>query len=276
MGAYGGAATPHLCGFPDQTNTGVLPGVSRDTVSGGVTLSTPGQVYQNHNVNGGITVTANNVTIKNVKLKGSINSGYGHAVTGLLIQDTEVDMNGDYDSRGILYGGYTAQRVFIHNGSDCAQMDYDVTIKDSFCAVGPDTNSDGWVDDPSGFCSYADAHALHIDGFQSDGGNTYVIDHNTIRNPCGETSAILMSSNVGAISNVQITNNLVTGGGYTIYCSAGGNHIGGSDNRFTGNRVARTWYSTGGEFGPTTDCSTGNGYQTFQKAVWDDTGAQIP
>src|SRR4051794_10072124 len=49
---------PSACGFPDVTNTGVTPGTSLSSASGVVTLSTPGQVYQNKQVTGSIIVTA--------------------------------------------------------------------------------------------------------------------------------------------------------------------------------------------------------------------------
>ena len=47
---------PSVCGYPDVENTGVLPGVARQTVNGDVTLSTAGQVYENKTVFGTINV----------------------------------------------------------------------------------------------------------------------------------------------------------------------------------------------------------------------------
>src|SRR5205085_8198495 len=136
---------------------------------------------------------------------------YGSTYSGLVVEDTEIDMGGNLDSRGILYGNYSARRVFIHDGSDCAQLDYNVAIRDSLCVLGPDADSDGHPDNTS-FCN----SDLHFDGFESDGGNNYTLDHNTIRNPCDQTSAILMSTNVGPIGQVTITNNLMAGGAYTL------------------------------------------------------------
>ena len=65
-----------------------------------------------------------------------------------------------------------------------------VVIEDSLCSLGPDANSDGWADTTT-FCGGGD----HFDGIQSDGGNQVVLRHNTIRNPCSQTSNILLSSN---------------------------------------------------------------------------------
>ena len=59
---------PSACGFPDPTHTGVRPGTELATTNGVVTLSEPGQVYKNKEVQGSIVVTAPNVTIRNVRV----------------------------------------------------------------------------------------------------------------------------------------------------------------------------------------------------------------
>ena len=98
-------------------------------------------------------------------------------------------------------------------------MGGNVTIQDSLCTVGPDKDGDGWAD--AGFsCS----DGPHYDGFQSDGGNNIKLIHNTIRVPCGQTSAILMSTNTSGIRDVTIQNNLMAGGGYKM-----GQMIGATD-----------------------------------------------
>jgi hypothetical protein len=236
-----------------------------------VTLNTAGQVYENKTVAGGITVTAANVTIRNVKV-----TSRGWAIrcrpqdgncSNLTIQDTEIDLNGETGGYGIVCNSYTATRVFIHDGADGAYLCSNATVRDSFISLGPDTNSDGWADS-TGFCSGTE----HFDGLSSDGGGGYVIDHNTIRNPCSQTSAILMSTNSGGISNVQITNNLLAGGGYTLYCAATSSGLGGTNN-ISGNRIAKTYRPNGGYYGPVAYCSTPG--VNFHGNVWDETGAAI-
>ena len=222
-------ADPSACGFPDVETTGVTPGTQLTPVSGNVKLSTPGQVYENKLVTGSITVTAPDVTIRNVKIV--MTDFYGirartvdpSNVRNLLVVDSEIDMGGRYANNGIAFNHYTARRVFFHNGSDCTSMgdtpvsDDQVIIEDSLCAIGPDTNSDGWPDSRT-FCTGSSAH---FDGFQSDGGWNLTVRHNTIRNPCSQTSAIIISSNTSPIHNVTIQDNLMAGGGWTVYCNAG-------------------------------------------------------
>jgi hypothetical protein len=263
---------PSACGFPDVETTGVLPGVARETVNNDVTLSTPGQVYENKTVNGTISVTAANVTIRNVKLVMDSGSDYGiqafgfnSGVSNLVVEDSEIDLNGNYNSKGIAFDQYTLRRVFMHNGSDCAHTEHSVVIEDSLCVLGPDADSDGWPDNES-WCNGPE----HRDGFQSDGGDGLTFRHNTIRNNCEETSAILMSTNTSPIANVTITNNLLAGGGYTLYCNAGPDV---PNETVTGNRVSKAFHPQGGRWGPLRGCSQAN---VNSGNVWDDTGKTLP
>jgi hypothetical protein len=245
---------PSACGFPDRTNTGVVGGTTLSPESGAVTLSTPGQVYENKQLTGTITVTAPNVTIRNVKLivadpsYGNKAFGWQNNVSGLKLEHVEIDLNGHYDVKGIAFDGYTASNVFIHNGSDCAHMGSNVTIQNSYCVLGPDANGDGAIDDGS-FCN----GPQHFDGLQSDGGRNITIRHNTIRNPCAQTSAILMSTNTERIENVTIDQNLVSGGGYTIYC---GTDEGGvaANLTYTRNVISKEFFRNGGRYGSSTSC----------------------
>jgi hypothetical protein len=58
----------------------------------------------------------------------------------------------------------------------------------------------------------------HYDGIQIDGGvSNVVIEHNTIINSYNQTSAVMIDNWAGAISNITVNNNLLIGGGYTVY-----------------------------------------------------------
>jgi hypothetical protein len=238
---------PSACGWPDESNTGARGTMT--VVNGSVTLSTPGQVYSGRDVRGCIRVTAKNVTIRNVKVTcsasyaiavnaGSASNPWNAADAGLLVEDVEIDMAGQLEGKGIAFDGYTARRVWFHGGSDCAHFGVNVVVEDSFCNIPAGGPNDG----------------PHYDGLQSDGGRNITIRHNTIRVPYGQTSAILMSTNTSPIRDVSIVDNLVAGGGYTIYCGTGaGGPVLGSFT-FSGNRVARTYFARGGYWGPETMC----------------------
>ena len=263
-------ADPSSCGYPDVETTGVTPGTTLTAVNGTVTLSTAGQVYENKLVRGSINVTAPNVTIRNVKLISTDDwyairaFGWSSNVSNLLLDHVEIDLGGHYDIKGIAFDNYTARNVFFHNGSDCAHMQNNVTIVDSLCVSGPDTNGDAWPDNTS-FCSGPE----HFDGFQSDGGQNLTIRHNTIRIPCGQTSAILMSTNTSGIRDVRIQDNLLGGGGYTLYCNAGPDV---PNETVTGNRFSKRWYSQSGYYGAVRGCQDAD---VYSGSIWDETGAPL-
>lgn len=245
---------PSACGFPDLTNTGVPPGSRLAPVNGVVTLDHPGEVYQDKQVTGAIVVTAPNVTIRNVRLVVT-DPNYGISVTPggdwnsaaahLLVDHVEIDMNGNLGMRAIAFNGYTLRHSFVHDGADCAHLGADVSISDSLCVVGPDANGDGWPDGTR-FCDSPE----HFDGFQADGATRAVLRHNTVRNPCSQTSDIALFD---AVRDVTVADNLLAGGGFSLYC-------GSPDARnvvVTGNRFARTWHAQSGRFGRMAHCDAG-------------------
>jgi hypothetical protein len=79
----------------------------------------------------------------------------------------------------------------------------------------------------------------------------------------------MMSTNTAPIRDVKIADNLLAGGGYTLYCNAGRLVPG---LIVTGNRFSRTYHARGGYFGATTGCESAD---AFTKNVWDDTGAAL-
>jgi hypothetical protein len=265
---------PAACGYPDVSSAGVSPSIARQAVSGTVTLGSDGQIYENKTVTGSIVVTGHNITIRNVKL---INDDPNYAIrvtpggswtannANLLLDHVEIDLGGQLDTKGVAFSGYTLRSSFIHNGSDCAHFSENVVIQDTLCTVGPDTNNDAWPDS-SGFCEGPE----HFDGFQTDGGANNVLRHNTVRNPCSQTSDILISSNTSHVSTTTIDNNLLAGGGYSLYCAAGSastvDHITATNNRF-----ARSFYSSAGYWGPTAYCDNA----VYSGNVWDDTNTPV-
>jgi hypothetical protein len=258
---------PSACGFPDIESVGVkTPASQLRVVNRNVTLSTEGQVYENKDVKGCITVGAPNITIRNVKVtcRGFYPiRAFDHP--GVVIEDVEVDMGGNLSTGGV--EASQVRRTFVHNGSDCGGFNQDQVYEDNLCSLGPDANDDGWADS-DGFCSGSGAH---FDGYQSGSVvQNVTIRHNTIRNPCSQTSAILVGYIEAPSSDIVIDRNLVAGGGYTIYCDQ--NHI--SDVTFTSNRFATTFFRRAGYYGPTAACGGSNVKASGN--LWDDTGAPLP
>jgi cell wall-associated NlpC family hydrolase len=199
-------ASPHSCGFPDATNTGVPPGTQL-TSSGSITVSTDGAVVDAKDVHGTITVEASNVTIKRTRVTSSDHYPI-HFVRGkdLTIEDVEVA-----GSAGCLRAvepagdGATMTRMNIHGCEDGIEM------------YSGDTITDSYIHD------LAFTGGSHNDGIQQNGGSNDIVRHNTIFNPHNQTSCVNFTTDFGGISDIMITGNLLNGGNYTVYSRSGGN-----------------------------------------------------
>jgi hypothetical protein len=93
----------------------------------------------------------------------------------------------------------------------------------------------------------------HIDGMNlwGDGQTDFTIHHNTVLNSQPQTSCI---ANPGTTSNILITDNLMAGGGYTIYAGAGRGGVTGE--RIVGNYFSTRYYPKCGHFNIAGYCPT--------------------
>ena len=250
---------PHLCGFPDATNTGWQPtGVVLKTVPGEVSSGTgwswdardsmirvtgTGAVLDGLDVNGSIAVLADNVTIK----RSRIVSGDYYPIryfdndnTGLLIEDTEIAGTSPDVTSSVAFANYTARRVNMHGAADGFKADSNVLIEDSYVhdlGIGADT---------------------HNDGLQSTGGSGVTFRHSTCIISDGSNACFQLGDDV---SDILVTDSLLDGGGWVINMGDSG-----TNRVFTNNRFGHS-----AAYGP---IGSGGSY-TWSGNVWDDTGAVI-
>jgi hypothetical protein len=204
---------PPTSEWRNSTNTGVPAGLTL-TPSGSLEITQTGAVISGLDIKGEVVINASNVTLQNCKIT---NSGYwvvkiADGVTGAVVQNCEINGvgTGNDGSHGILGSG-----TFI--GNNIYNVENGITLQGS--AVIRDNYIHGLK--ASG--------APHYDGIQIDGGISNVtISHNTVINDWGQTSAIMIDNYFGPISNISVDNNLLAGGGYTVY----------SSNQFTGGSVS--------------------------------------
>jgi hypothetical protein len=222
--------TPHLCGYPDATNTGVPAGTTL-TNSGSLTVTQDGAVIQNLNITGNITIHANNVTIRNTR----ITSGdyypiayYDTGHSGLLVEDTQIIGTSSDVTAGISFDNYTARRVDISGTADGLKANDNVLIEDSY------------VHD----LAYDAAAGTHNDGVQTTGGSNVTLRHNTFKLSMsdGINSCIQMGNEGGDNLNWLVTNNLFDGGGWEINASPAGTNRTFTNNRFTHNSAYGVGY----------------------------------
>ncbi|HET6676271.1 MAG TPA: right-handed parallel beta-helix repeat-containing protein [Nitrospiraceae bacterium] len=183
-------------GYPDATTTGVPSDVTLKQ-SGSLVITTPGAVIEGLDIRGSVVIDAPNVTLKNCKIS---DGGYSvvlvkPGVTGALVQNCEIDNQGA-GGQGIAGQG-TFVSNNIHGTADGIDVRGDNTvIRDNFIH---------------------DVKGTSGDGIQADGNfSNLSIVHNTVISDSGQT-AIMLDNYWGPIDNVKIDDNLLAGGGYTVY-----------------------------------------------------------
>jgi len=244
---------PSRCGYPDATNTGVPAGttlrrVPQDLTSGpgwtwdsrGWIATSDGAVVENLIIDGHVEVYGKNVTVRNNRI---LQSGENWAValrttTNATVANNDIGVLGTPRLMvGVkdIYGDSTGIQVLRNN----------ITNTSTGVQIYSGLIADNYIHD-MGYKS-----GDHINGTTSNGGTTMMtIRHNTILNKYGQTDAISLFQDSDIEANRLITDNLVAGGGYTIY--------GGDNERFgktyniqiTNNRFSTLYYPNGGSYGP--------------------------
>ncbi len=221
------AGAPESGRWPDETNTGVPAGTALKP-SGNLVISVPGAVVTNLDIRGSVEINASGVTLKNSRAR---NAGFDvirikPGRSDVIIQDCEIDGvgTGNDGSNGIRGSG-TFLRNNIQNVENGITLDGSATIRDNYIH---DLRASG---------------APHYDGIEIDGSISNVtISHNTVVNPHGQTSAIMIDNYFGPISNILVENNRLVGGGYTVYSDGQFNDAAISGVAFINNRLGKGYW----------------------------------
>ncbi len=210
--------------WPDETNTGVPDGVIL-TSSGSITITKDGTVIDALDVRGTINVQANNVTIMNTKVTSSDYAVIRIAkdVTGTVVKNSEIN--------GLNSGGQGIMGHGTFIGNDISG------VGDGINVTGDNVLIEGnYIHDLGGTAG------SHYDGIQIDGGVSDIrVEGNSVINHHDQTAAVMIDDYFGPTSNVVVNNNLLTGGGYTIYVT-GLDGNGTEDVHVTNNHLGKgTW-----------------------------------
>lgn len=197
-GGSGGATMTCNKVRPGPDTTGVPAGTTL-TPSGSISVEQDGAIIEGLDVQGEITVLADNVTIRKVR----ITSGDYYPIryfdndnVGLVVEDTEIiGTNGDVTS-GISFANYTARRVNIHGGADGLKADSNVLIEDS------------WIHDLS------NGDGEHNDCVQSTGGKGVTIRGSFLEG--ASNAAVQTGDENAATEDLTIECSWLYGGGYTL------------------------------------------------------------
>jgi hypothetical protein len=258
---------------PDATSTGVPAGTAL-TASGDITANTAGMIINAKDINGGINVAANNVTIQNSKIhptsfnysdgaSGAVGIAIADGVTGTKIIRNEIYSSKEEGYIGINGGDATVCGNNIHGFQNGMTIGNAMIVQANYIH---NLNAAG-----------AGAAAPHYDGIEIYFGSNHKIYGNHITmtgktgNWLGETNAINLTAYQGNISGTVINGNWVGGGSYSIGVRQQ-NTSRYSNVTVTNNRIFGTppkGFASGGpcDIQPTPITTGGN--------VWDASGQAV-
>jgi hypothetical protein len=225
-----------------------------------VVVTGKGTTLSGLSISGTLQVSADNVTVKNVKVTTGGNFGISlthtagvtiahstisglNATTGRVAYAID-DVYGDSAGTTITANDISAFRTGVQISAGLADGNY---IHDPGYITGDHTN-----------------------GFYVGGGTQpLTIQNNTIFDSLGQTDAINLDAPTpgpdAPVANKTIKNHLLAGGSYTIY--AGGSPT--SNIVITGNRFGQNYYAKSGQYGPVVYFApTGTG-STWSGNIWD-------
>jgi hypothetical protein len=212
------------------------------------TVSRSGTVLENFSMNGTLTISASNVTVRNFKIVATGNNGIKvqDGLSGVVIEDGEIEGSA---ASAVSGDGFTARRLYIHDtGADAFSVNNRIVIEGSYIT------------------RIGSREGTHADGLQMTSGGDVVIRGNYFHMPASDTEhensqIFMIKPDMGPIDGVTIEGNWLNGGGYSVQVVGTPTNVLVRNNRF----------GTDYNFGPlrvnenTTVC--GN--------VWDATGIAL-
>lgn len=240
-------------GFPSASTTGASGTLA---AASGEQILDDNQTYQNHRVTGSITVTACNVTIRNVEVDTGValsspvdNTPDVFAIWLKAPEGCTTVL--DHVSVIVADAGkpYATEAVRNAYGSGMTITAAKIVGTQLGMTVGPGTVSDSYID------LGATMRGDHNEDILDDGITGLTLRHNTFLNPNDQTAALSLFTEFGPNTNVDVEDNWLAGGGYTCYCGDGASDNNGNPARsvnvdFVDNVFSRQFYPNVGAFGP--------------------------
>ena len=199
------------CGWPGPKNTGYPSGLAlKNTV--GRTISVDNTIVDGEKITGGLDITAKNVVIRNSWIISSFGTGTAVNGTGVIKIESGASAtiyNNTLDGNNATHAG------IWHQGTSVVAFNNNIF----------NTNDGLWAWDADNF-RYRDNYLHnfstlpsngHIDGFQTEGGSIGLIRHNTFDVTQNQNSAIAIWDGRRNSDNITVENNLIAGGGFSIY-----------------------------------------------------------
>ncbi len=210
----------------------------------------------------GINVYAPNVTVRNVKIVlTSVDMWALRVADGGSATISYVEIAGKDKGTG------SVQYAILNQTNNMVNVDHVNLHHCADCIQGePMTVTDSYIHD------LANPPNAHVDGFQCNAKCGVTLRHNTILNEWPQTAAIALFGDFGTPVNSVIDDNLLAGGGYTVY----GGTSASTGIKITNNRFSTMYYPKGGSFGTDSRANrTGTG-NVWSGNIWDHSGEVVP
>ena len=237
--------------YATASTTGVDLSVPLQSYVGEYRVTKAGSVVENLDIRGSLTISASDVIVRNVRVTCSNSWWVIRAdVPRVTIQDSTLTVDRTKSSNYCQYGITAGDSAKIHRNEISYTPDGLTFAGNSAEVVG------NWVHNQIAYPGKED----HVDAAQLNGGGTgpYVFRNNYFSVPESQTGCLALFADFGVIRNVLADGNVFDGAGYSVY----GGTTSATNVRFTNNWFARTFYKSGGYWGPVTRFHSG-GKVTF-------------
>ncbi len=277
---------PHACGFPDATNTGVPNGTALRTVPGQVSsgpgwhfdpgggyvvVTARGTVLSGLSIPRSLVIDASDVTVQDVRVVTGEYFGISlRHTTGVTIEDSTISgqnlTSGRVDSAiDDVFGDSTG--IVIKNDN--------ISLFRTGVQVSTGLIADNYIHDP-GYIPGDHTNGIYVAGTTEP----LAIYGNTISNDLGQTDDINLdaSSSGQDVANKIVVDNMLAGGGYSIY-GGGARNDRTSNIVIENNEFGQLYYPQGGKYGPVAFFNlTGSG-NVWSGNVWSGyvwPGSRLP
>jgi hypothetical protein len=252
-------------GKPSAATTGVPQGVSLKRIDGDQTYTKAGQVIQNVDIHGYVTIKAQNVVIRNAIIRGGTakcNAAVVNVASGsVTIERSEIapaHPNACLD--GIWATNATLRRMNIHGTVDGIKATSNVLLEDSYIH-----DLSWYASDPN-----QGGGETHNDDVQTLEGSHITLRRNVMLAQPKGNAAYQVTQDFGAVSDLHIEHNWLDGGGCTL------NFAHKVRSSLTGIYVIGNRFGRHSAYQCPILVSTQTTLSANSGNVWDDTGKPIP
>lgn len=251
-----------ICGWLSPSSTGVPSSTTLSNYTGPTTITANGTIIDGKQINGNLTIDADNVTIKNSLINYSGSGGGGSGAVKILANATaiidHVEINGNSAVHAcVWHEGSSAVITYLK----CHDVE-DGVFSWFQNAGSPISGNNLTMENSYIYRLNAVESNGHWDGYQTEGAQHVVLRHNVFDMNQNANAAIAFWNDQQTTDDVLVENNLIRGGGFSVYAedyspseptnSSPNNAVGGNamtNVRFLNNKFSDVDSGCVGSFG---------------------------